>query len=161
MAKASDPKPRSRRSISRNKRALHEYQILDELEVGIRLVGTEVKSLRQSRVSLQEAYCVIKRDELWIMRMHIPEYSHGNLHNHEPTRDRKLLAKKREILKWGKAVREKGTTLIPLEILWDGSLVKLRVGLARGKKLYDKRASKREKDDKREMARALKRDLRT
>lgn len=161
MAKARESTPRTRRSISRNKRALHKYEILDELEVGIRLVGTEVKSLRQSRVSLQEAYCVIKRDELWVMRMHIPEYTHGNLHNHEPTRDRKLLAKKREIVKWGKAVREKGTTLVPLEILWDGSLVKLRVGLARGKKVHDKRASKREKDDKREMARALKRDLRT
>lgn len=142
--------------IARNKRATHEYLILDQLEVGIQLVGTEVKSLRQGRVSLQEAYCVIKGDELFIMRMHVPEYSHGNLHNHAQTRDRKLLAKKREILKWKKAVREKGTTLVPLEIFWDGSLVKLDIGLARGKKLHDKRATKREKDDRREMDRAIK-----
>lgn len=156
MAKARERGVRARRSIARNRRATHEYLILDELETGIQLVGTEVKSLRLGRVSLQEAYCIIKGGELFIMRMHIPEYTHGNLHNHVPTRDRKLLAKKREILKWEKAVREKGTTLVPLEILWDGSLVKVRVGLARGKKLYDKRASNREKDDKRDMDRALK-----
>ncbi|MEM6675186.1 MAG: SsrA-binding protein SmpB [Planctomycetota bacterium] len=145
-----------RRSIARNRRATHEYEVLDELETGIVLAGTEVKSLRAGRVSLQEAYCVIKRGELFILRMHIPEYAQGNVHNHEPTRDRKLLAKKREILKWEKAVREKGTTLVPLEILWDGSLVKVRVGLVRGKKLHDKRQAKREKDDKREIDRALK-----
>lgn len=156
MAKGDEGRARSRRVIARNKRATHEFLILDELECGIQLVGTEVKSLRQGRVSLQEAYAVIKGAELWIMRLHIPEYSHGNKHNHEQTRDRKLLAKKREILKWEKAVREKGTTLVPLEILWDGSLVKLRIGLARGKKLHDKRQAKREKDDKREMDRAVK-----
>ena len=153
---AADSRPRERRSIARNKRATHEYLIQDELEVGIVLTGTEVKSLRAGRVSLQEAFCFIKGGELRIMRMHIPEYAQGNVHNHEPTRDRVLLAKKREVEKWSKAVREKGTTLIPLEILWDGSLVKLRVGLARGKKLHDKRQSKREKDDRREVDRAMK-----
>lgn len=156
MAKPQESKERRQRSIARNRRATHEYLILGELETGIQLVGTEVKTLRQGRASLQEAYCIIKRSELYIMRMHIPEYSHGNVHNHVPTRDRKLLAKKREILKWEKAVREKGTTLVPLELYWDGSLIKLRIGLARGKKLYDKRATKRERDDKREMARATK-----
>ncbi|MEO0664066.1 MAG: SsrA-binding protein SmpB, partial [Planctomycetota bacterium] len=149
----SDPKAAVRRSITRNRRATHEYHVLDELETGIVLVGTEVKSLRAGRASIQEAYCVIKRDELWVLRMHVPEYAQGNQHNHEPTRDRKLLAKKREILKWSKAVREKGTTLIPLELLWEGSLVKLRVGLVRGKKLHDKRATKREKEDRREVDR--------
>jgi len=152
----ADRQPRERRTIARNKRATHEYLIQDELEVGIVLTGTEVKSLRAGRVSLQEAFCFIKDGELRIMRMHIPEYAQGNVHNHEPTRDRVLLAKRREIEKWSKAVREKGTTLIPLEILWDGALVKLRVGLARGKKLHDKRQSKREKDDRREVDRALK-----
>ncbi len=156
MARPDEAKPRQRRSITRNRRVTHEYLILDELECGIVLVGTEVKSLRAGRVSLQEAYCIIKRGELWIMRMHIPEYSHGNMHNHEQTRERKLIAKKREILKWEKAVREKGTTMIPMEVLWDGSLVKVRVGLGKGKKLYDKRQSKREKDDKREVARVMK-----
>ena len=156
MAKGDEGKVRARRVIARNKRATHEFLILDELECGIQLVGTEVKSLRQGRVSLQEAYGVIKGAELWIMRLHIPEYSHGNKHNHEQTRDRKLLAKKREILKWEKAVREKGTTLVPLEILWDGSLVKLRIGLARGKKLHDKRQDLKKADAKRSIARALK-----
>lgn len=155
MAKGDD-KVRQRRTISRNRRATHEYHILDELECGIALVGTEVKSLRQGGVSLQESYSIIKGEELWLVRMHIPEYSHGNKQNHEPTRDRKLLAKKREILKWAKAVREKGTTLVPMEILWDGSLVKVRIGLARGKKLFDKRQDKRDKDDRRDMDRAMK-----
>ncbi len=99
---------------------------------------------------------MIKDGELLLLNMHIPEYAQGNTHNHAPTRDRKLLAKKREILKWDKAVREKGTTLIPLEVLWEGSLVKVRVGLARGKKLHDKRQAKRERDDKREIARSTK-----
>ena len=156
MVRPTDPKARVRRSIARNRRATHEYHVLDEIEAGIMLVGTEVKSLRAGRVSIQEAYCVIKGEELWIMRMHIPGYAQGNRHNHEETRDRKLLAKKHEIRKWAKAVREKGTTLIPLEVLWDGSLVKVRVGLVRGKKLHDKRATKREKADKREVDRALK-----
>lgn len=149
-------KARERRTIARNRRATHEYHVLDELETGIALVGTEVKSLRGGRVSLQEAYCMIKRSELWLMQMHIPEYSHGNVHNHEAVRPRKLLAKKREITKWEKAVREKGTTIVPLEVLWDGSLVKVRVGLCRGKKLFDKRASKREKDDQRDAQRSMK-----
>ncbi|MEM1451407.1 MAG: SsrA-binding protein SmpB [Planctomycetota bacterium] len=147
---------RQRRTIARNRRATHEFHIVDELEAGIALMGTEVKSLREGRVSLQEAYCMIKGSELYLLRMHIPEYAQGNVHNHEPTRDRKLLAKKREIAKWEKAVREKGTTLVPLEVLWDGALVKVRIGLVRGKKLHDKRQTKREKEDKREMDRAVK-----
>lgn len=158
MAASNDSRARTRRTIARNRRATHEYHILDEIEAGVVLVGTEVKSLRGGRVSLQEAFCMIRQSELFLMQMHIPEYSHGNMHNHETVRERKLLAKKREIVKWEKAVREKGTTLIPLEILWDGSLVKVRIGLCRGKKLYDKRAAKRERDDKREAARATKRD---
>ena len=155
MARPKDAPPAARRSITRNRRATHEFLVLDELECGIVLKGTEVKTLRQGQCSLQEAYCIIKRDELWIVRMHIPEYTHGNLHNHEPTRDRKLLAKKREILKWAKAVREKGTTLVPLEVLWEGSLIKVRIGLARGKKLHDKRESEKERDWQRQRSRLL------
>lgn len=156
MGQKNDKSGRVRRTIARNRRATHEYNVLDEIEAGIALVGTEVKSLRGGRVSLQEAYCIIKKDELWILQMHIPEYSHGNINNHDPVRTRKLLARRTEINKWAKAVREKGTTLIPLEILWEGSLVKVRVGLCRGKKLYDKRAAKRERDDKRDAAREMK-----
>ena len=153
MSPASPQRARERRTIARNKRATHEYLILDELEVGIVLFGTEVKSLRGGRCSLQEAYCMIRRGELWIMQMHIPEYAQGNVNNHKMVRERKLLAKRQEINKWDRKVREKGTTLIPLEILFDGALVKLRIGLCKGKKLYDKRQAKRERDDKREIAR--------
>ncbi len=156
MSSASPQRARERRTISRNKRATHEYLVLDELEVGIVLFGTEVKSLRGGRCSLQEAYCMIRNGELWIMQMHIPEYAQGNVNNHKMVRERKLLAKRREIDKWDRKVREKGTTLIPLEILFDGALVKLRIGLCKGKKLYDKRQAKRERDDKREIARTAK-----
>lgn len=149
-------RPRERRTIARNRSATHEYLILDEIEAGIVLYGTEVKSLRGGRCSLQEAFCMIRNGELWLMQMHIPEYAQGNIHNHKMVRERKLLAKRMEINKWDRKVREKGTTLIPLEILWDGSLVKLRIGLCKGKKLYDKRQAKRERDDKREMARQAK-----
>ena len=149
----SDPKA-TRRSIATNRKARHEYLLLDELECGIALLGTEVKSLRAGHCSLAEAYGRIKGDELWLLGANIPEYSHGNVHNHAPTRDRKLLAKKREIAKWSKAVREKGVTIVPLEVFWSGSLVKVTVALAKGKKLYDKRASERERSDKRDMARA-------
>lgn len=156
MAPRPDSAPRVQRSIARNRRALHEYQVVDELETGIVLLGTEVKTLRAGRVSLQEAYCMMKGGELFIFRMHIPEYSHGNAHNHDPVRERKLLAKRHEIAKWAKQVREKGTTMVPLEVLWDGALVKLRLALVRGKKLHDKRQAKRDKDDKREIARVMK-----
>ena len=150
------PKPSEHRTIARNKRALHEYEVLDRLEVGIVLQGTEVKSLRAGRVSLQEAYVMVKQGDLWLMQSHIPEYAQGNVWNHEPTRARKLLAKKREIERWEKSVKQKGTTAVPLEIYWLGSLVKLEIALVRGKKLHDKRQSEREKTDRREMDRELK-----
>lgn len=147
--------PAERRSIATNRRARHDYHLLDELECGIALVGTEVKSLRAGHCSLAESYGRIKGGELWLLGASIPEYSHGNIHNHVPTRDRKLLAKRREIEKWSKAVREKGVTIVPLEVFWSGSLVKVRLALARGKKLHDKRATERERSDRRDMARAL------
>ena len=156
MSSATPQRARERRTIARNKRATHEYLILDELETGIVLFGTEVKTLRAGRVSLQEAYCMIKGGELWLMQMHIPEYAQGNIHNHKMVRERKLLAKRQQINKWDRKVREKGVTLIPLEILWDGSYIKLRIGLRKGKKIYDKRQTKRERDDKREIARSSK-----
>jgi len=141
------------RSIAKNRRALYEYELLDRLVVGIVLTGTEVKSLRAGRISLQEAYIVARKGDLWLLQAHIPEYTHGNMWNHAPTRERKLLAKRREIEKWSKLVKQRGTTMVPLEVYWQGSLVKLEVALVRGKKLHDKRQTEREKDDKREMAR--------
>ena len=147
--------PQARRSIAQNRRARFEYEILDELECGLELAGTEVKSLRAGHGSLGEAFAHFRGDELFLLGAHIPVYAHGNVHNHEPTRPRKLLAHRRELDKWSKAVREKGVTIVPLELYFQGSRIKLRVALARGKKLYDKRAATREREDKRSMERAL------
>lgn len=147
----------ARRSIAQNRRARHEYLILGELECGIALAGTEVKSLRQGHCSLAEAWGRIHGGELWLVGATIAEYSHGNINNHAPARDRKLLARKREIEKWSQIVREKGITIVPLEVYWSGSRVKVAMALVRGKKLYDKRATQREKSDKRDMERALRR----
>ncbi|MCP3919197.1 MAG: SsrA-binding protein SmpB [bacterium] len=145
------------RVVASNRKALHEFHILDTLDVGIGLVGTEVKSIRGGQISIREAYVRAKKGELWLVGAHIPEYAFGNKQNHEPVRDRKLLARRREIDKWHKGAREQGITMIPLEVFFDRALVKVRIGLCKGKKLYDKRASTKEKQDKREMDRALKR----
>lgn len=147
-------KPEERRSIARNRKAKHEFHILDELECGIMLKGTEVKSLRGGQCSLQEAFVRVSGEELWLMRSHIPEYVYGHGQNHDPVRERKLLAHKAQILKWAKAAREKGTTMVPLEVYFQGSKVKVLVGLAQGKKMHDKRAVVKERDDRRDMERA-------
>lgn len=151
------PKDNARRSIAQNRKARHHFHILDELEAGISLQGTEVKSLRDGKCSLQEAFVTIKRGELWLVNAHIPEYAFGNAMNHKPTRQRKLLVHRREIDKWGKAAREQGITMVPLEIYFQGSRVKLALALVKGKKLFDKRQSQKAKDDKRAMDRAMKR----
>jgi SsrA-binding protein len=143
------------RLIAANKRARFEYLILDELECGVALTGTEVKSLRGGRCSIAEAWGQIRGNELWLVGSNIPEYAQGNVHNHPPARDRKLLAKRRQIDAWHAQVKEKGTTLIPLSIYFQGSRVKVKMALCKGKKLHDKRDDKREKDDKREMDRAM------
>jgi len=145
------------RSIARNKKALFRFQLIDELEAGISLVGTEVKSLRGGNLSLQEAYVRIMDGELWLIGAHIPEYSHGNKLNHKPTRERKLLVHRRELAKWDKQVKVKGVTMVPLEVYFKGSLVKVRVGLVRGKRIHDKRAEQRDKDDKRAIEQAMNR----
>jgi SsrA-binding protein len=143
--------------IAANKKAYHEFTVLAELECGIALVGTEVKSLRAGQCSLQEAFGNVRGGELFLVGAHIPEYAFGNRQNHVPTRERKLLAHKREILNWYKQAREKGITIIPLEIYFDGALVKVRMGLCRGKRLHDKREATRERDHKREMDQAMNR----
>lgn len=150
MSRPEDPE---HRVITTNKKARYRFEILGELEVGVALVGTEVKSLRGGQGSIQEAYIKIVGDEMWLVGAHIPEYAFGNRLNHVPTRDRKLLAHKREIQKWSKRVREKGLTLVPLELYFKGSRVKLQVALVRGKRLHDKRQAEREKSDRREMER--------
>ena len=148
-------KPKELRSIAANKRARFEFHILEELECGIALTGTEVKVLRSGRCSIQEAWGQVRGGELWLVGATIPEYSQGNVHNHKPDRDRKLLAKRREIDAWHASVKEKGVTIVPLSIYFLGSKVKVRLGLCKGKKLYDKRADQKEKDDKRDIDRAF------
>lgn len=146
-----------RKLLAENRRARHEYEFLETIECGIALVGTEVKSLRQGKASIAEAFAMIRAGELWLINAHIPEYSHGNLHNHLPTRDRRLLVHKRELAGWDRKVREKGVTIVPLELYFKGSLVKLSLALARGRKLYDKRERERERDDRRAIERAMSR----
>jgi SsrA-binding protein len=149
-------KPQEYRSVARNKKAYHSFEVLEELECGLSLKGTEVKSLRAGHCSLQEAYARVIEGEAYLVGATIPEYSHGNVFNHAPTRERKLLMHRNELDRWHKKVKERGVTLIPLEVYFQGSLVKCKIGLCRGKRLYDKRQSQRDKDDRRQMDRALK-----
>jgi SsrA-binding protein len=150
-------KAEERRSIAKNRKARHEFHILDEMECGIVLTGTEVKSLRGGQCSLQEAFVRVMGEQLWLMRAHIPEYTYGHGQNHTPVRERKLLAHKPDILKWAKLAREKGTTMVPLEVYFQGSKVKVQVALCKGKKLHDKRAVVRERDDRRDADREMNR----
>jgi SsrA-binding protein len=145
------------KSITRNKKAYFEYQILDKYTAGIKLQGSEVKSIRAGKISIVEAYCFIVNDEIFIKGMHITEHKEGGIHNnHNPNRDRKLLMKKKEIIKLNENISQKGLTIVPLEvILTNTGFVKLEIGLAKGKNLYDKRNSLKEKDLKRELDRNL------
>lgn len=141
----------------RNRQAYHEYFIDAKYEAGMVLLGTEVKSLRGGRASFNDSYCMIYKGEIWIKSLHIAEYSHGTVNNHDPLRDRKLLLEKREIKKIEAKLKEKGYTLVPLRIFFnDKNLAKIEIGLARGKKLYDKRESIKQKDVEREIKRYLK-----
>ena len=147
--------PERKKVLALNRKARFEYEILDEVECGLVLRGTEVKSLRQGGGSIAEAYALVRAGELWLVNSHIPEYAQGNIHNHVPTRERKLLVHRKEIARWDRQVREKGVTMVPLELFFKGHLVKLRLGLARGKKLHDKREAKRRDEARREIDRAV------
>jgi SsrA-binding protein len=140
----------------RNRSAYHEYFIDTKYEAGVVLLGTEVKSIRTGKVSFNDSYCLIHKGEIWVKSLHIAEYSHGNLNNHDPLRDRKLLLQKREIKKIEAKLKEKGYTLVPLRIFFNKNLIKMEIGLARGKQLHDKRETIRQKDVEREMKRHLK-----
>ncbi|MBO4693630.1 MAG: SsrA-binding protein SmpB [Clostridia bacterium] len=142
--------------IAKNKKAFHEYFVLDSYEAGISLSGTEVKSLREGGVNLKDAWCNIEKGELIIKQMHISPYEHGNIFNKLPTRDRKLLMHKQEIMRLLGTIKQQGLTLIPLSIYFKGSLVKVQVGLCRGKHLHDKRAVAAKKDADRAIMRAVK-----
>jgi SsrA-binding protein len=143
--------------IAQNKRVRYEYHVLEEKECGIALSGTEVKSLRGGRCSIAEAYAFVRNGELWLLNAHIPEYAHGNIHNHAPLRERKLLLHRRELDEWAASVRQKGVTIVPLAIYFRGSRIKVQLALCKGKKQYDKRQGEREKEDRREIERALRR----
>ncbi len=142
--------------ISTNRKARHDFHIEDSFEAGIVLTGTEVKSVRNSRVNLKDSYAKVEGGELFLYNMHISQYEPGNRFNHEPMRVRKLLMRKAEIGRLAGKVKEKGFALIPLKIYMREGLVKIDLGLARGKKLYDKRRDIAERDRKREMERAVK-----
>ena len=142
--------------IAKNKKAYHEYFVLESFEAGISLSGTEVKSLRAGGVNLKDAWCSIEKGELIIKQMHISPYDHGNIFNKLPTRDRKLLMHKREIMRLLGTIKQQGLTLIPLSIYFKGSLAKVELGLCRGKQLHDKRAVAAKKDADRAIMRAMK-----
>ena len=151
MAKEEDLK-----NITVNRKARHEYSILQTFEAGIVLQGTEVKSLRQGKANLVDSYASLKNGEVWLIGAHISEYTQGNINNHLPVRDRKLLLKKSEIRRLIGKVKEKGLTLIPLRLYFKDGKVKVELALAKGKKVYDKRESIAKRDLQREQGRRIK-----
>lgn len=144
------------RVVAKNPKAYHEYFIEEKFETGIELSGTEVKSVRLGTLSLKEAWCQIKDGQLYIRQMHIAPYEQGNIFNKDPLRPRRLLMHKREIMKLYGKIKQEGYALIPLSVYFRGSLVKVEMALARGKKLYDKREDAAKKDAKRQIDRAMK-----
>jgi SsrA-binding protein len=146
----------STKTIAQNKKAHHDYFVLETYEAGIELCGTEVKSLRAGRVNLKDSWCNIVDGEIFVNGMHISPYEHGNIFNRDPMRVRKLLMHKKEILKLFGTLQQQGLSLIPISLYFKGSKVKMQVGLCKGKKLYDKRATIAERDAKRHIERAFK-----
>ena len=144
------------KQITDNRKARHDYFVLETIEAGIELVGTEVKSLRAGNVNLKDAWCSIENGEMFIKGMHISPYDHGNIFNCNPIRERKLLLHKKEILKLYGQVKQEELTLVPLSMYFKGSKVKVAIGLCRGKKLYDKREDMANKAARREIERAVK-----
>lgn len=148
--------PNSKINIT-NKRATFHYFITESWEAGIMLTGTEVKAIRDGKANLSDSYCYFREEELWIKNLHISPYEHGSYSNHDPKRDRKLLLHKKQLLKIFGKTKEKGVTIIPIKIYEnERGLIKLEIGLARGKKMYDKRESMKQADAKREIGRAMK-----
>jgi len=141
--------------VCRNRRATHEYEILDTLECGLVLTGTEVKSLRENLAMLEDAYAKLEDDELWLIGSEIPEYTQGNRLNHKPRRPRKLLLHKREIDKFCGKATQKGLTLIPLKIYFKNGRAKVEIAIGRGKQLHDKRAAAKDAETKRDIRREM------
>jgi SsrA-binding protein len=142
--------------LAQNRQAYHEYFVEEEMEAGIELMGTEVKSIRQGTLNLKDAWCGIKDGQLLVNQLHISPYDHGNRYNPDPRRVRRLLMHRREIMRLLGKVKQDGYSLIPLSVYLKGSLVKVKIGLCKGKKLYDKRQTEANKDAKRQIERAMK-----
>ena len=143
------------KTVATNRKAYHEYHILETYEAGIQLMGSEVKSIREGNASLKESYVYIRKGEAWLKGAHIASYSHTGIDGHELVRDRKLLLHKKEISRIGSKLAEKGLTAVPTKLYFKGGLIKLEIGLAKGKKLYDKRESKKKRDVERDIKRAM------
>jgi SsrA-binding protein len=149
----AEPETDDIKSIARNRRARFDYHIMETWEAGIVLTGTEVKALRAGKANISDAYAVVNGGEVFLLNLNIPPYEQGNRHNHEPTRTRKLLLHRREIRRMIGAVERQGLTLVALELYFKRGVAKVALALGKGKKLHDKRATERERDDAREMAR--------
>jgi SsrA-binding protein len=150
----------SKKLISKNRQAFHDYEVAETLEAGIALQGTEVKSLREGRVNLKDSYAVVRNGELWMENCHISPYPQGNIYNHEPMRPRKLLMHKRQIAKLAGDIARKGMTLVPLSLYFVNGKVKVEIAVARGKKAYDKRETEKRKAIERDIQQELKRRIR-
>jgi len=145
-------------TVSTNRKAYHEFHIIETFEAGLELLGSEVKSLREGKASLKESYIIIKKEQAWLVGMHISAYSHTGFSGHEPARKRRLLLHKNEIHKIGQKLAEKGLSAVPLKLYFNKrGWVKVEIGLAKGKKLYDKRDTKKRRDIERDIQRELKR----
>ena len=149
------PKESGRKVVATNRKARHDYEVLDTYEAGIALMGTEVKSLREGHANMGDAFCTFYNDELWMEQVNIPEYSQGSWTNHPSRRRRKLLLHRAELIKISHKIRESGFTIVPLQLYFVDGRAKVEIGVARGKKEYDKRQSLREAQDKREAQRIL------
>lgn len=155
MAGGASKKAPEVQLVAKNRRALHNYTVIDKVEAGIVLTGSEVKSLRDGKLQLGDAYATVERGEMFLHHAHISEYRHSGPFNHDPVRPRKLLLHRAEIDRLWRKVQEKGLTLVPLEVYFLRGRAKVMLGLCKGKALHDKRSSLREKDDRREAARAV------
>ncbi|ARA91728.1 MAG: SsrA-binding protein SmpB [Bacteroidetes bacterium] len=145
------------RVVTTNRKARYDFHIEETLEAGIVLLGTEVKAIREGRINLQDAFCTVEQGEMILHGCHISPYSHGNQFNHDPVRPRKLLLHRREIERWAKAAQQKQYTIVPLKVYFKNGFAKVEIGLARGKKLYDKRADIAEREAKRRIEQTMRR----
>ncbi|MEM1024001.1 MAG: SsrA-binding protein SmpB [Myxococcota bacterium] len=143
------------RLVAKNRKALFDYEVVDSVEAGLVLTGTEVKSLRDGKLQFKDSFAAVHDGEMWLHRAHIAEYTNGNVFNHEPTRSRKLLLHRHQVDRWAARTQEKGLTVVPLEVYFKAGRAKVKLGLCRGKAKHDKRATIRDRDEKRAAARAL------